>query len=272
MDRKVTLVDENSRDDTRGKSWCLSDDEAKNSAKTAVVPFEVFEVKLVGDNPMPQGLAALIAAGVIEEAPKFSKFLSGAAAFNQHSINKLPYWANHPAFATMFGMQGSRSNTNAQDYTSSMDPCDCYQLFGGDATSSNQSSGVVKRNPLQFLLKPRNDRSAETRSNKMDVAPKNPVRVEPKSYFANERTFIQWISAALLLLTVATILMSNGQFMRTATMIAFSALFLVGYSAFVYFRRINLLSSGEGYGVSELLAVMTCFTNFCTKQAMRLNF
>eukprot|EP00529_Nitzschia_sp_RCC80_P005230 CAMPEP_0113491710 /NCGR_PEP_ID=MMETSP0014_2-20120614/27695_1 /TAXON_ID=2857 /ORGANISM="Nitzschia sp." /LENGTH=990 /DNA_ID=CAMNT_0000385507 /DNA_START=515 /DNA_END=3487 /DNA_ORIENTATION=+ /assembly_acc=CAM_ASM_000159 len=252
LDRNVTLVDETARNDPTGKSWCLSDDDAKNKAKAVVVPFEVFEVKLVGDNPMPQGLAALIASGVIEEAPKFSKFLSGAAAFNQHVMKKLPYWASNPAFAQMFGMPAS-TNENAQDYSYGMDPCDCYQLFG-DALSFNQSSGPVKRSPLQRLLKPESDRSVDgiTKTKNLDIAPKTPVRVEPKSYFANERTFIQWISASLLLLTVATIMMSNAQFKRTSAMIAFSAFFLVGYATFVYFRRIKLLSNGKGYGVSFL--------------------
>eukprot|EP00529_Nitzschia_sp_RCC80_P005722 CAMPEP_0113488370 /NCGR_PEP_ID=MMETSP0014_2-20120614/25983_1 /TAXON_ID=2857 /ORGANISM="Nitzschia sp." /LENGTH=1034 /DNA_ID=CAMNT_0000382083 /DNA_START=144 /DNA_END=3248 /DNA_ORIENTATION=+ /assembly_acc=CAM_ASM_000159 len=253
LDRNVTLVDETSRNDPTGKSWCLSDDDAKNKAKAVVVPFEVFEVKLVGENPMPQGLAALIASGVIEEAPKFSKFLSGAAAFNQHVMKKLPYWAGNPAFAQMFGMPAS-TNENAQDYTSGMDPCDCYQLFG-DAMSFNQSSGPVKRSPLQRLLKPESDRSVDgiTKTKNLDIAPKTPVRVEPKSYFANERTFIQWISASLLLLTVATIMMSNAQFKRTSAMIAFSAFFLVGYATFVYFRRIKLLSNGKGYGYIDKL-------------------
>ena len=244
------MVDETGRNDPTGKSWCLSDDDAKNKAKSVVVPFEVFEVKLVGDNPMPPALEALIASGVIEEAPKFSKFLSGAAAFNQHAMKKLPYWASHPAFAQMFGMPAS-TNENAQDYSSGMDPCDCYQLFG-DVMSINQSSGPVKRNPLQRLLKPESDRDGITKTKNLDIAPKTPVRVEPKSYFANERTFIQWISAALLLLTVSTILMSSGQFKRTSAMIAFSAFFLVGYATFVYFRRIKLLSDGKGYGVSLL--------------------
>jgi uncharacterized membrane protein YidH (DUF202 family) len=36
-----------------------------------------------------------------------------------------------------------------------------------------------------------------------NIAAKKPARVEPKSYFANERTFIQWISAGLLLLTLS---------------------------------------------------------------------
>lgn len=37
-----------------------------------------------------------------------------------------------------------------------------------------------------------------------------PVKVEPKTMFANERTLIQWLSAALLLVTLSTALMGIG--------------------------------------------------------------
>ena len=80
-----------------------------------------------------------------------------------------------------------------------------------------------------------------------------PVQVEPKTFFANERTFIQWISAALLLLTVSSIMMTDGSYNGTSSIIAFSALILVGYSAFIYFRRVHLLMSGTAYGYLDIV-------------------
>ena len=77
---------------------------------------------------------------------------------------------------------------------------------------------------------------------------KETVQVEPKTYFANERTFIQWISAALLLLTVSSIMMGSGGYNGTSSVIAFASLVLVGYASFVYFRRVKLLRSGNAYG------------------------
>lgn len=79
------------------------------------------------------------------------------------------------------------------------------------------------------------------------------VQVEPKTYFANERTFIQWISAALLLLTVSSIMMGSGEYNGTSSVIAFCALILVAYAAFVYFRRVRLLQTGEAYGYLDFL-------------------
>jgi uncharacterized membrane protein YidH (DUF202 family) len=83
--------------------------------------------------------------------------------------------------------------------------------------------------------------------------PPSQVQVEPKTYFANERTFIQWISAALLLLTVSSIMMGSGEYNGTSSVIAFAALVLVCYAALVYFRRVQLLRTGQAYGYLDFL-------------------
>jgi uncharacterized membrane protein YidH (DUF202 family) len=86
-----------------------------------------------------------------------------------------------------------------------------------------------------------------------EEGPLSQVQVEPKTYFANERTFIQWISAALLLLTVSSIMMGSGEYNGTSSVIAFAALVLVCYAAFVYFRRVQLLRTGQAYGYLDFL-------------------
>jgi len=86
-----------------------------------------------------------------------------------------------------------------------------------------------------------------------DLSSREPVQVEPKTYFANERTFIQWISAALLLLTVSSIMMGSGSYNGTSSVIAFSSLVLVVYASYVYFRRVKLLRSGNAYGYLDFV-------------------
>mmetsp|Transcript_11628 Transcript_11628/g.18653 ORF Transcript_11628/g.18653 Transcript_11628/m.18653 type:complete len:479 (+) Transcript_11628:73-1509(+) len=93
----------------------------------------------------------------------------------------------------------------------------------------------------------------ERKKGNQDLKTKQDIRVEPKTYFANERTFIQWISAALLLLTVSSILVGNGGYNTTSSVIAFGAFVLVCYSSFVYFRRVKLLKSGTSYGYLDFL-------------------
>ena len=86
-----------------------------------------------------------------------------------------------------------------------------------------------------------------------DLSSHEPVQVEPKTYFANERTFIQWISASLLLLTVSSIMMGTGHYDGTSSTIAFASLVLVCYASFIYFRRVSLLRSGQPYGYLDFV-------------------
>ena len=98
LDRTVTLVNERIRPEGahwHTEQWCLNDDQAQTAPQT-VVPYNVFEVKLAGDDPMPPRLQAAQDNEHILLAKKFSKFLTGAAAFNAVPI--LPYWAAHPSF------------------------------------------------------------------------------------------------------------------------------------------------------------------------------
>jgi uncharacterized membrane protein YidH (DUF202 family) len=85
------------------------------------------------------------------------------------------------------------------------------------------------------------------------------ARVEPKSYFANERTFIQWISAALLQVTVAVILLEYaGQhpeypLVPVGLMLCGAGGCVIAYALFAYHRRVTLLTDGKPYGYIDHL-------------------
>lgn len=61
------------------------------------------------------------------------------------------------------------------------------------------------------------------------------VRVEPKTFFANERTLLQWLNIAVLLASVAITLLSFGQTAAKAAglLLAPVAIFFIGYSFWV---------------------------------------
>ena len=101
------------------------------------------------------------------------------------------------------------------------------------------------------------------------IAPKRPARVEPKSFFANERTFIQWTSAALWLLTIAALLAErevDGTSYLTAAglVLCTGALVVLVHSLYVYFRRIHLMQTGNPKGYVDRFGPMLLFTAvFC---------
>ena len=73
---------------------------------------------------------------------------------------------------------------------------------------------------------------------------------KPKSYFANERTFIQWIGAALLMVTVASILMEFGNESATTTslILFILSMVIIVYGLVVYLRRIFLMQNQRVHG------------------------
>ncbi|CAJ1968579.1 unnamed protein product [Cylindrotheca closterium] len=87
------------------------------------------------------------------------------------------------------------------------------------------------------------------------TAPKNAVRVEPKTYFANERTFIQWVSAALFLVTTSALLLEfengEGYAKSTAITLLVFALIIAVYSLGLYYLRIWLMKHGRPYGYTS---------------------
>ena len=314
IDRNVAVIDETAKTSSEIDCWCLNDREAEDPSRIKVVPYSIFEVKL-SDFDMPHSIQAMLDdVDVIQDAYKFSKFLTGAAAFQQATITTLPYWAEHPRFISIFdGGKGeeiddSMSTANVSTpsfFANKADtkkkhedleaPKNGRRLSDGSITFSDLATGdededakpkgvkkpakSVRRRFVTLSSFDANsthsrlsmgtnsvDRSTDgslgmaslvsgknrNGGKKKKLAPRKAVRVEPKSYFANERTFIQWISAALLLVTIAAIIMENSGQHKHAVTMGFSlmtcAAFVVVYAMFVYFRRLQLLSSGQPYG------------------------
>lgn len=65
----------------------------------------------------------------------------------------------------------------------------------------------------------------------------NRVKIEPKTSFANERTLIQWISAASLMITLATLIMTSGsEFGLKAGFVFFPLAFIIMVYAIIRYQ------------------------------------
>ncbi|KAI5983398.1 SPX-domain-containing protein [Pisolithus albus] len=107
-----------------------------------------------------------------------------------------------------------------------------------------------------------------------------PVRVEPKVYFANERTFLKWLHFAILIGTIATTLLNfipseDTSGLISAAFFTLAALLAIAYSAVVFlYRALRLRArSAEGlyydkYGPTILCLVL--FMAIATNVVMRL--
>eukprot|EP00918_Siedleckia_nematoides_P067840 GHVU01147655.1.p1 GENE.GHVU01147655.1~~GHVU01147655.1.p1 ORF type:complete len:362 (-),score=88.64 GHVU01147655.1:192-1277(-) len=88
------------------------------------------------------------------------------------------------------------------------------------------------------------------------------VRVEPKTFFANERTLLQWMNTAVLLATISITLLNYGSHQsRIAGLImAPVAIFFIAYSFWVYLRRSRALERKEAIDYNDRVgpAVLVC--------------
>ena len=286
VDRHVTLVDETAS--WKMSSWCLPDNTELEPQHIVRIPFPVYEIKLAGSD-MPTSMSDLIQAGVLTEADKFSKFLTGAAAFHQKQLNMLPYWANHPSFSSLLASKTAHTvveeteqqNPNLRQRRAIVSDTSSSTEAGSTSSSRDQRSNSLRILPrMSFRQAERPEGSfrfkglswlsamdsdltkgsmAQTPIPGLRIAPKQRVKVEPKTYFANERTFIQWISAALLLVTVALILLEtnddeSGHVLATlGAVMNGCALFVAAYAAYVYFRRVHLIKQGKAFGYADYI-------------------
>jgi uncharacterized membrane protein YidH (DUF202 family) len=119
--------------------------------------------------------------------------------------------------------------------------------FGGIADPEGKANGRTKR---------RGRFCGQRFHNGHLISSKTRLRVEPKTFFANERTLIQWITGALLLMTVAALLIDiddNSSTRLIGFFLIVCGAFVVCYGVFVYFRRIHLMTTGSAYGYVDYL-------------------
>lgn len=146
---------------------------------------------------------------------------------------------NHNASYNEPLLSSSNSNNNM---TSSKSRNNVY----GDADDDYNQKAKNNKKSNRFLGTPVD---ADEENNNGNKRAKVKVRVEPKVFFANERTFISWLQFCALLLTVALNLLNfatdnttrivGGVFMVLAAIIAIYALYRFEKRAWMINRRID---------------------------------
>ena len=94
-----------------------------------------------------------------------------------------------------------------------------------------------------------------------------PIRIEPKVYLANERTFLSWLSVGMLIGGVATALLNYGSNSTLTASIGFfiAALFIIGYSTYKYLWRVLMIREkkavayGDKFGPNMICGVIFFF-------------
>lgn len=228
-------------------------------------PHAVLEVKLQtqAGQEAPQWVDRLITGPLVEEVPKFSKYIHGTAALFPSLTTVVPYWFGQMATDIRKTSPNTPSSDESQSETDAevrrstshillqMDPED----------SSEATSPLLPSNPARLL--PSNAAtpvpssaanpvlsgaanpvlsSAANRPRALQQGDKRiqvPVRVEPKVFFANERTFLSWIHFAIFLGGISTALVGFGNSHARASGYLFAGVSVIFtlYALYLYHWR-----------------------------------
>ena len=163
----------------------------------------MLEVKLQGDNVEnpPPWVAEIMNGPLTIEEPFFSKFGHGTFAFHQDTIRQIPDWVNRNK--TLFVAEQHLESTNEtkpllQHVGSKMETVSRAPKSNVDG----HHTGSHERSMLDIFT------SFVVHGGTPRVT--SPMKVEPKTHFANERTFLQWFNSAVLLCSVGMALAGLG--------------------------------------------------------------
>eukprot|EP00128_Syssomonas_multiformis_P018008 Colp12_sorted_trinity150504_noHs@24609 len=144
-------------------------------------PYAVLEVKLSlqgGEEP-PEWIQSLINGPLVEEVPKFSKFIHGCSTILSDRVSLLPFWLHQ---------MDVDIRKKAVDHS----------MF-------DSSRRVASANSVPALPAPKKKKEAAP----VDTSNPLPV-VLPKVYLANERTLIKWLHTSFYLSTLGLTIVNFG--------------------------------------------------------------
>lgn len=216
-------------------------------------PHAVLELKLAltEGQETPSWVQELVESGMLDEVNRFSKHLHGVCTLFPDMAQSVPYWVDRESVrASMLSSAPEQSMDLAPHARDVL------------AKKEKPRKGNAQSGLLEPLLE-RESKQIPSVTRKIHQTPsfiewwfsKPPMKsvpkipgvvqdkIEPKTYFANERTFLSWLHMALTMGSIATAMIgvSTGNQDDSTTMIALIllpvALLMCGYSLFVYYWR-----------------------------------
>ncbi|KAI9104854.1 VTC domain-containing protein [Phlyctochytrium arcticum] len=292
LDTELTMIREDNEGRPRsGDTWRRMDAgtvapfDNLPAEDVCTFPYAVLEVKLQTQHgtEVPKWVEELINSHLVEEVPKFSKFIHGVATLLENKVSLLPFWlpqmdkdirksapsewrslewssTGAPSSRESSAERGrpngyhhrSKGKGKAESDVDSVEvlveqPMDYSEnadentaLLGGSRQNRRNQPSLIfapKRwtGGLENLFKKSRDaRPHQGRSEHKRIA--LPVRVEPKVFFANERTFLSWLHFCIVLGGLALTLLNFGDKVGQISGLVFTllAMMFMVYALFLY--------------------------------------
>lgn len=214
LDTELTMIKE---DVPSNRSWKRHDFEKRHpfsdltESEVVHFPYAILEVKLQTQygSTSPNWVENLVMSHLVEEVPKFSKYIHGCSILYEDRINLFPFWLpqmdidiRKPAITSdSFDASETESNPALRNNHISIaigdDEDEKIPMLASKSQTKREIGAGVSSKP-------------QTQGNATEKRIAVPVRIEPKVFFANERTFLSWIHFSIFLGGISTALVGLG--------------------------------------------------------------
>ncbi|KAF7727938.1 vacuolar transporter chaperone [Apophysomyces ossiformis] len=248
-------------------------------------PYVVLQANLPKHLPIPAWLTQLGISHLVHEVPRFSKYIHGASQLHQLAL--LPWWLSElkTDLQRNSGPE-EKEEQEAEKETVLLRQSGLSSSHEGVGSSPGEASGrrmiwseksQPKNRKQRWPWLPRRWAKRKKNNKTQEILPlsNSKVKIEPKTYFANERTFISWLQFCALLLTVSLSLLNFGDhvsrlvggcFIVIAALLAIYALWRYQYRAWqIRTRSTARYDDLYGPAVLCLMLLVALIVNFCLR-------
>ncbi|KAI0232020.1 hypothetical protein L0F63_006021 [Massospora cicadina] len=265
LDTEVAMIREDNYETVRsGTHWRRRDVGPKypfTALPTSDIvrfPYAILDVKLemTSGSTTPSWVDHLINSPLVEPVPNFSKYVHGVAALLENRVSLLPLRLPQMdkdirrspfRFVSQKGLYSkiqqapsddvridvneipfrrqTREDTSKYLHQNSLAASERTPLLGSSSSAGSNARPASGFFSIFRRIGASSSDAAVVRPTSKRIAV--PVRVEPKVFFANERTFLAWLNFALVLGALAIALMNFGNWIGVVSGILFIAIALV---------------------------------------------
>jgi len=234
LDTNLCMIKENPEDGPTCAAtgrWYRDPDLPIHRTEITRFPHAVLEVKLSlkEGQVSPPWVQEMIDSGYLVELHKFSKFIHGTATLFPEMVRAVPYWVDDESVRA--SMIASAPESGSHDHVTAIEPAAPTPRRVNKPTISVNNDDInhplLGDNPtLKLMPNPEDIKGfggpAAARSRRQEpsalmkflgiapgrqMATATPMRIEPKTFFANERTFLAWLHMAVTLGSISAALL-----------------------------------------------------------------
>jgi len=194
-------------------------------------PYAILEIKLSDEysETPPIWVSDLMNSSLVIPQYKFSKYIHSIYHYFGNKCNKIPHWIDE--HKDKFNLSWENTSSIVLDMESN----------SNSSLTNRVTPNQDNRKCFNFKCFKNNDRRIS-----------NAIKIEPKTFFSNERTYLQWFNAAVFVASGGLTIMSLSESKTVGTLLVLVSILIIMYSTFIYYKRNDALINRKPEGYNDI--------------------